>query len=59
MKDYLIKALGYEGQVRAYAVSTTDTVGEVSATPLYMAYCSRCPWACNDCRCNDGRNVKR
>ncbi|CAH0312658.1 Hsp33 family molecular chaperone HslO [Peribacillus sp. NPDC101481] len=28
MKDYLIKALGYEGQVRAYAVSTTDTVGE-------------------------------
>ncbi|TFH58627.1 Hsp33 family molecular chaperone HslO [Peribacillus frigoritolerans] len=28
MKDYLIKALGYEGQVRAYAVSTTDTVGK-------------------------------
>ncbi|MEC0347403.1 Hsp33 family molecular chaperone HslO [Peribacillus frigoritolerans] len=28
MKDYLIKALGYGGQVRAYAVSTTDTVGE-------------------------------
>ncbi|MBL3645281.1 Hsp33 family molecular chaperone HslO [Bacillus sp. RHFB] len=28
MKDYLIKALGYEGQVRAYAVSTTETVGE-------------------------------
>ncbi|MFS0766814.1 Hsp33 family molecular chaperone HslO [Peribacillus phoenicis] len=28
MKDYLIKALGYEGQVRAYAVSTTNTVGE-------------------------------
>ncbi|PJN90341.1 Hsp33 family molecular chaperone HslO [Bacillus sp. mrc49] len=28
MKDYLVKALGYEGQVRAYAVSTTDTVGE-------------------------------
>ncbi|MFJ7832354.1 MAG: Hsp33 family molecular chaperone HslO [Peribacillus sp.] len=28
MKDYLVKALGYEGQVRAYAVSTTETVGE-------------------------------
>ncbi|WP_057915351.1 Hsp33 family molecular chaperone HslO [Peribacillus muralis] len=28
MKDYLVKALGYEGQVRAYAVSTTDTVGD-------------------------------
>lgn len=28
MKDYLIKALGYNGQVRAYAVTTTETVGE-------------------------------
>lgn len=28
MKDYLVKALGYDGQVRAYAVSTTETVGE-------------------------------
>ncbi len=28
MKDYLVKALGYNGQVRAYAVTTTETVGE-------------------------------
>ncbi|PLT33053.1 Hsp33 family molecular chaperone HslO [Bacillus sp. V5-8f] len=28
MNDYLVKALGYNGQVRAYAVSTTETVGE-------------------------------
>lgn len=28
MQDYLVKALGYNGQVRAYAVSTTETVGE-------------------------------
>ena len=28
MSDYLVKALGYNGQVRAYAVSTTETVGE-------------------------------
>lgn len=28
MNDYLVKALGYNGQVRAYAVSTTDTVAE-------------------------------
>lgn len=28
MKDYLIKALGFNGQVRAYAVRTTETVGE-------------------------------
>ena len=28
MRDYLVKALAYNGQVRAYAVSTTDTVGE-------------------------------
>lgn len=28
MNDYLVKALGFNGQVRAYAVSTTETVGE-------------------------------
>lgn len=28
MSDYLIKALAYNGQVRAYAVRTTETVGE-------------------------------
>lgn len=28
MKDYLVKALGYNGQVRAYAVSSTETIGE-------------------------------
>lgn len=28
MKDYLIKVLAYKGQVRAYAVLTTETVGE-------------------------------
>lgn len=28
MNDYLVKALAYNGQVRAYAASTTETVGE-------------------------------
>ncbi|MBQ0140077.1 MAG: Hsp33 family molecular chaperone HslO [Kurthia sp.] len=28
MSDYLVRALGFEGSVRAYAVSTTETVGE-------------------------------
>ena len=28
MKDYLVKALAYDGQVRAYAAMTTETVGE-------------------------------
>jgi molecular chaperone Hsp33 len=28
MSDYLVKALAYDGQVRAYAVRTTATVGE-------------------------------
>lgn len=28
MSDYLVKALAFEGQVRAYAVRTTDTVSE-------------------------------
>lgn len=28
MGDYLVKALGFNGQIRAYAAKTTDTVGE-------------------------------
>ena len=28
MSDYLVKALGYNGQVRAYAVRTTETISE-------------------------------
>ncbi|TWT27509.1 Hsp33 family molecular chaperone HslO [Planomicrobium sp. CPCC 101110] len=28
MNDYLVKALAYDGQVRAYAARTTETVGE-------------------------------
>lgn len=28
MRDYLVKALAYDGQVRAYAARTTETVGE-------------------------------
>ena len=28
MKDYLVKALAFDGQVRAYAAKTTDTVEE-------------------------------
>ena len=28
MKDYLVKALGYDGQVRAYAIRSTETVRE-------------------------------
>lgn len=28
MKDYLVKALAFDGQVRAYAVNTTETINE-------------------------------
>lgn len=28
MKDYLVKAIAFDGQVRAYAVKTTETIGE-------------------------------
>lgn len=27
MKDYLVKVLAHDGQVRAYAAMTTETVG--------------------------------
>ncbi|WP_419882632.1 Hsp33 family molecular chaperone HslO [Peribacillus sp. B-H-3] len=28
MSDYLVKALGFNGQIRAYAATTTETIGE-------------------------------
>lgn len=28
MSDYLVKALAFDGEVRAYAVRSTETVGE-------------------------------
>lgn len=28
MKDYLVKALAFDGEVRAYSVRTTNTVSE-------------------------------
>ena len=31
MKDFLVKALVYDGQVRAYAATTTETVGEAQS----------------------------
>ena len=31
MNDYLVKALACDGQVRAYAVRTTDTVAEAQS----------------------------
>ncbi|MCJ7843019.1 Hsp33 family molecular chaperone HslO [Lederbergia sp. NSJ-179] len=31
MEDYLVKAIAYDGQVRAYAAVTTNTVGEAQA----------------------------
>ncbi|MGM7637402.1 Hsp33 family molecular chaperone HslO [Bacillus sp. Hm123] len=31
MKDYLVKALAFDGQVRAYAANTTETVGEAQS----------------------------
>lgn len=30
MKDYLVKAIGFEGKVRAYAINTTNMVGEAA-----------------------------
>ena len=54
MKDYLIKALGYEGQVRAYAVSTTDTVGEAQRRHNTWPTASAALGSCYNSRRYDG-----
>lgn len=32
MKDYLVKALAFDGEVRAYSVRTTNTVSDKAKT---------------------------
>ena len=37
MNDYLVKALAFDGTIRAYAVRSTETVAEVQRRHAYVA----------------------
>lgn len=35
MSDYLVRALGFNGKVRAFAARTTETVGKLNADIIH------------------------
>ncbi|MGR5984327.1 Hsp33 family molecular chaperone HslO [Bacillus cytotoxicus] len=59
MKDYLVKALAFDGEVRAYSVRTTNMVSEAQRRHDTWRTASACTWAFFDSWCNDGGHVKR
>ena len=56
--DYIVKALAFDGEIRAYAALTTETVQEAQ-TRHYMADSICCNGKNNDSNSYDGRNVER
>ncbi len=58
MKDYLVKALAFDGEVRAYSVRTTNTVSEAQRRHDTWRTASAALGRSFDCGYNDGRNVK-
>ena len=42
MKDYLVKALAFDDQIRAFAVSSTHLVEEGPLPPRVLANSGRC-----------------
>ena len=59
MSDYLVRALAFEGNVRAFAVRTTDTVGEAQRRHETWPTASAALGRSMTCSCYDGCNVKR
>lgn len=57
MEDYLVKALAFNGQVRAYAVRSTKLVGEAQRRHYTWPTASAAFRKSNDCNCHDGGHV--
>ncbi len=56
--DYIVKALAFDGNIRAYAALTTETVQEAQ-TRHYTWPTALLQWKNNDSNSYDGRNVER
>ncbi len=57
--DYIVKALAFDGEIRAYAALTTETAQEARTDSIYMADSICCNGKNNDSNSYDGRNVER
>lgn len=58
MKDYLVRGLGFNGQVRVFAACTTATVGEAQRRHNTYRSCLR-HLTFHDSGCNDGSHAER
>ena len=59
MKDYIVRAIAADGQIRAFA-ATTKNNGRRSAYPSqYESDCNNGTGQIDDWRCNDGNNDEK
>ena len=59
MNDYLVKALAFNGTIRAYAVRSTETVAEVQRRHEIWPTATAAIGRANDGSCHDGRYDER
>lgn len=57
--DYIVKALAFDGEIRAYVALTTETVQEAQTRHYTWPTASLCNGKNNDSNSYDGRNVER
>ncbi|MFB8736455.1 Hsp33 family molecular chaperone HslO [Bacillus sp. SL00103] len=57
--DYLVKALAYDGKVRAYLANTTDTINEAQRRHHTWPTASAAIGRNNDCHSHDGCYAER
>ena len=57
--DYIVRGLAYDGEIRAYAATTTESVQEAQTRHYTWPTASAAMGRYDDCYGNDGSNVKR
>ena len=53
--DYIVRATAADGQIRAFAATTRETVETARAGPQHQPGGNCSTWPPSDGRCNDGR----
>ena len=53
--DYIVRATAADGQIRAFAATTRETVETARAGSQHEPGCNRSAGPPSDGRCNDGR----
>ena len=59
MKDYIVRAIAADGQIRAFAATTKNMVEEARTRSQYESDCDNGTGQTDDRRCNDGNNDEK